>query len=104
MATAPAAPGQHLILPNVDWASYTRLLRVFAERPGYRLTFDRGLLEILAPRLSLDREGRFFGRLVAELTMELGLPLLSAGSTTLRRRLRRRGIEPDESFWIANEP
>src|SRR5207302_1952645 len=40
--------------------------------------------------------------LVFVLTEELGLPLKRGGSTTLRRRLRRRGIEADECFWIAN--
>src|SRR5205823_2121961 len=33
---------------------------------------------------------------------ELGMPLKHGGSTTLRRRLRQRGIEADECFWIAN--
>jgi Uma2 family endonuclease len=36
------------------------------------------------------------------LTEELGLPVKSGGSVTLRRRLRKRGIEADECFWIAN--
>jgi Uma2 family endonuclease len=33
----------------------------------------------------------------------LNLPLAGGGSTTLRRRDRRRGINPDECFWIATE-
>jgi Uma2 family endonuclease len=81
---------------------YSRLLRVFAERPGIRLTYDRGRLEIMSPLLEHEDDARFLGRLVAVLTEELGLPLRSGGSTTLRRQLRERGIEADESFWIAN--
>jgi Uma2 family endonuclease len=81
---------------------YSRLLRAFAERPGIRLTYDRGDLEIMSPLLEHDDDGRFLGDLVFVLTEELGLPLKRGGSTTLRRRLRRRGIEADECFWIAN--
>src|SRR5207302_2108545 len=42
------------------------------------------------------------GRLVCVLTEELGLPLQSGGSVTIRRRRNRKGLEPDECFWIAN--
>src|SRR5262245_3005026 len=97
------APAVGLLLDNVDWGTYTRFLRLFAERPGYRLTYDRGVLEIMSPLLRHDREGRFLGRLVVTLTEELGLPVLSGGSTTFRRRKKKRGLEPDDCFWIANE-
>jgi Uma2 family endonuclease len=81
---------------------YSRLLRDFAERPGIRLTYDRGELVIMSPLLEHDDERRFLGDLVFVLTEELRLPLKRGGSTTLRRRRRRRGIEADECFWIAN--
>jgi Uma2 family endonuclease len=88
----------------VDWRTYTRLLRIFEDRPGDRLTYDRGELEIMSPRMEHDDDGRFFGALVVALGDELGLPLKHGGSVTLRRRARQRGIEADESFWIANAP
>jgi Uma2 family endonuclease len=86
----------------VDWRTYSRLLCLFAERPGLRLTYDRGELEIMSPLLEHDDDGRFLGALVFVLTEELGLPLKRGGSTTMRRRRKRRGIEADECFWIAN--
>lgn len=93
--------GDLLRLSGIDWQTYSRLLRAFAERPAIRLTYDRGQLEIRAP---LDRlsPAPFVGTLVHVLTEEFGLPLRGGGRTTLRRRSRRRGIEPDHSFWIAN--
>ena len=100
VGSSPA--GRCVRLSDVDWATYTRLLRVFEERPGVRLAYDRGELEIMSPRLEHDDDGRFVGDLVFVLTEELGLPLKRGGSTTLRRRLRQRGIEADECFWIAN--
>ena len=97
-------PGRSLRLSNVDWPTYTALLRIFAERPGVRLTYDRGELEIMSPVLEHDLDGRFLARLVVTLTEELGLPIVAGGSVTMRRRRRGRGIEADESFWIANAP
>src|SRR5439155_310836 len=41
---------------------------------------------------------------IGALADELGLPLMRGGSTTLRRRRKQRGLEPDRCFWIANEP
>jgi Uma2 family endonuclease len=104
--TAPTAAGTRgsVVLPGTDWKTYGRLVKAFADQPGVRLTYDRGDLEIMSPSFVHDRSGRFLGRLIVTLTEEFGLPVLAGGSTTLRRRMRRRGLEPDECFWIQNEP
>ena len=70
--------------------------------PGVRLTYDRGELEIMSPSLEHDDDSSILGRMVGILTEELDLPLKQGGSVTLRRRLRQRGIEADDCFWIAN--
>jgi hypothetical protein len=59
-------------------------------------------LEIISPLLEHDEDGRFLARLAITLTEELGLPIMTGGSVTMRRRRRRRGLEADDSFWIAN--
>lgn len=101
--TAPTVVRDRLIVDNVDWKSYSRFLYLFAERPGYRLTYDRGRLEIMSPSPEHELDGEFLGRLTHTLTEELGVPVRSGGSTTLRRRRHHRGLEPDSCFWIANE-
>src|SRR5438876_12215976 len=100
LARQPFA-GQTVRLAAIDWRTYSRLLQAFAERPGIRLTYDRGELEITAPLLKDDHDAWFLGNLVFVLTEELGLPLKRGGSTTLKRRARRHGLEPDACFWIA---
>jgi Uma2 family endonuclease len=97
-------PGKIVTLPDTDWKTYTRLLRAFSGRPGIRLTYDRGVLEIMSPLMEHDEPSDFLGRLICTLTEELGLPIKQGGSTTLRRRKRKRGIEPDKCYWITNEP
>src|SRR5262249_30305447 len=108
MSQAPSvgrpSAGRWLRLSGVDWRTYSRLLRGFAKHTGVRLAYDRGGLEIGPAPLGHTDDGRFLGDMVFVLTEELGLPLKRGGSTTLRRWLRRRGIEADECCWIANAP
>jgi Uma2 family endonuclease len=93
-----------LLLRGITWKTYGRLLRAFAEYRGVRLTFDRGNLEIMSPLLEHDGDADFLGQMVVVLTDELGLKRRAGGSVTLRRRDRRRGLEPDRCYWIASEP
>jgi Uma2 family endonuclease len=99
-----AAPGKIIAIPNTDWKTYTRLVYAFAERPGVRMAYDRGVLEIMSPLLEHDKPSDFLGHLVWILTEELGLPIMCGGSTTLRQRRKEKGIEPDRCYWIAHEP
>jgi Uma2 family endonuclease len=104
MATAtPTIPRDRLVLDLVSWRDYTRFLFLFAERPAWRLTYDRGVLEIMSPSKAHESGVELLGRFVVVLTEELGLPINAGGSTTYRRKRRRKGLEPDRSWWIANE-
>ncbi len=106
MSTVPAqsVAVPCLVLDNVDWRTYTRLLHIFAERPAFRLTYDRGRLEIMSPLPEHESDVAFLGRLAVTLTEELGLTVKEGGSTSFRRRRHQRGLEPDRCYWIKSEP
>lgn len=91
-----------IVLENISWNTYERLLREVGER-HIRLTYDNGDLEIMT--LSFGHENRkgFIRRLIEMLTFELEIPVRSGGSTTMRKKLKKKGLEPDECYWIANE-
>lgn len=93
---------QKLILDNVSWNEYTRLLRTF-EGHHLRLTYDQGMLEIMT--LSHEHEGLgwFLDKLVFVLTEELTLPIKGGGSTTFRKKKKHKGLEADNCYWIAHE-
>ena len=57
----------------------------------------------MSPTHAHESDADFLGRLAVALTEELGLPLKAGGSTTLRRRRRLRGLEPDKCYWITHE-
>jgi Uma2 family endonuclease len=95
-------PLQHIVLQDISWETYERILdEVGASH--YRLTYDDGELEIMTLSFGHENAGRWLGRLIFFLALELHMPLCSGGSTTLKRSLRRKGLEPDECFWIKHE-
>ncbi len=93
---------QKLILYDVSWDEYTRHLRNFENR-HLRLTYDRGTLEIMTLTHEHESLSDFLGRMVLTLTEELNLPLKSGRSTTFRERKKKKGLEADNCYWIANE-
>jgi len=97
-------PAQQLVVHDVDWDSYERFLELFAKQPGFRLTYDRGTLEIMSPLHEHESDADFLGRLVVVLTVELRLPIKAGRSTTYRKQRKQRGLEPDHSYWITHEP
>lgn len=103
MATTSFPSGPGFVLHGVPWHTYSRMLRALADRPGVRLTYDRGSLELMTLSYEHENQGHLLGRLVIVLTEERGLPVTGGGSTTFRRRRRKRGLEPDECYWITNE-
>jgi Uma2 family endonuclease len=93
-----AAPA---VLENIDWQTYSRLLKALSGR-RFRLTYDRGTLEIMSPLWIHERPSALLACFIVVLTEEFNLPRLEGGSVTLRRRRKQRGLEPDKCWWIAN--
>lgn len=102
VATAQRAKADGVLLVAMDWQNYGRLLRIFNERPGIRLTYDRGDLEIMTLSYGHENVGHLLDRLIGIIALELNLDLASGGSTTLKRRKLERGLEPDECYWVRN--
>ena len=104
---APARPDlgadRRFLLTGIRWATYEALLADVGDRP-IRLTFSGGDLEIMSPGSLHDRYKHRFVRLIVALTEELEVPIDGCASTTLRSALLEKGLEPDEAFYVRNEP
>src|SRR5882672_1774524 len=87
---------ERITLGCVSWPEYTRFIRAFAGQRGCRLTYVRGVLEIMSPSVQHEWPSSLVGRFVETLTEELRLPVIAGGSTTLKRKKKMRGVEPDE--------
>jgi len=95
--------GSHLVLNDISWETYEKLLDLFAEHPKLRMTYYKGTLELMTPLSDHERFSWTIGRLVAVLSEELGLEILGVKSTTWRSEPKAVGKEADESFYIQNE-
>jgi Uma2 family endonuclease len=94
-------PGRSVVIPNVDWETYEKLLDAFDSRRKFHLIYDRGDLEIMAPISSEhESDSDFLGDMIKILADEMNLMLRVGGSFTMKRRDLARGLEPDRSFWI----
>jgi len=94
--------GATLIVPEIDWDDYERLLEQIAEERRLRLTYDCGRLEIVSPRPEHDEYGRFFDDLLRIWCDSRGLELQKYGSATWKKRALKKGVEADSCYYIAN--
>jgi len=96
--------GATLLIPQSSWEDYDRLLEDLVARPGVRVTYDRGRLEIMSPSPEHEEYKEFILRVAHVASDELGLLLETRGSVTWRRQSVQQGTEPDTCFYIANAP
>jgi Uma2 family endonuclease len=91
---------QRLLLHDVSWQEYETLRSTFSDRPGIRMAYLEGTLEIMT--LSPRHEGlkKVIARLIETYAEERNLNLNGYGSTTFRRAARERGLEPDECYCL----
>jgi len=103
--TAPEKPAEsRFLLDDIGWRLYDFLLGELGNRPGLRVTFDRGRLEFMTLSYEHAWLRRRVGLLVQALAEELDLDFQGCGSTTLRNENVERGLESDEGFYIEHEP
>jgi Uma2 family endonuclease len=103
METTKSPVAQRILLSNVSWATYERLLADHLDSSVPHFTYDRGLLEIVSPNPEHEKINRTLNLFVEVVAEELGLDTENLGSTTFRREDLKRGFEPDTCFYVQNE-
>ncbi|NEU75262.1 Uma2 family endonuclease [Hassallia byssoidea VB512170] len=94
---------QRTVLHNISWETFEALLAETGEDRGSRFAYEDGTLEIMTPLFEHENPKSNFGNFIVALAEELEIEIKSAGSTTLKRRTAKRGIEPDNCYYIQNE-
>lgn len=92
-----------VVLSNVSWETYRRLLADDEERSLPRMTYDQGVLELVTPSMPHEEDADNIAAIVRIVTAQLAIPFRSVRSTTFRREDLARGFEPDASFYIQSE-
>jgi Uma2 family endonuclease len=94
--------GATLVFSQVSWEDYENVLDDLGHRPGLRVAYDEGTLEIMTVSSEHEDYAEFILRLAGVLSEELDIQLETRGSTTWKREKLQKGLEPDTCFYIAN--
>jgi Uma2 family endonuclease len=92
-----------VLLKDISWETYQRLVVEMESQPGTRLTYNQGLLEIMVPLDPHESYKYIISRFVDALTEELNIEIRGLGSRTCSREDLVKGLEPDSCFYIQNE-
>lgn len=81
-----------MILSNISWETYERLLADHENSSAPRFTYDQGTLEIVSPNPEHEVTNRRIAQLVLVIAEEMGIVAADFGSTTFKREDLERGF------------
>lgn len=101
MSTLLSTPPQSFVLEDVSWEYYDRTLRELEARHQHvRVTYDDGRMEFKTLGDEHERTKKTVARLIELYALEQDIPITGLGSITCRRKKLRKGLEPDECYYV----
>lgn len=92
-----------VLLHNISWDQFERLLADLGESRSVRITYDNGILESITPLVQHQYLKEVMGTAIQDVAEALELDYESYGSTTWRKRLKMAGVEPDNCGYFQHE-
>lgn len=97
--SGPRDPERRFLLEDVPWDTYVAM-RDALDRPGLRMTYLEGRLELMTTSGRHEEEKTIIARLLETWADELDVDLRGFGQTTFREEAVKRGLEPDECYFV----
>jgi Uma2 family endonuclease len=88
----------HFVHLRVDWQGYQQLLALRGESSVPRMTYLKGVVELMSPSRYHETDKKRFARLLEAWSEFAGVPLEGYGSWTLEDEEEDRAAEPDECY------
>jgi Uma2 family endonuclease len=95
---------KRVLLHGISWTAYLQILDALPETRAARLTYDDGVLEITVPLEIHEFSRSLIERLIITLVELMGLKIKTMGSTTMKYPEFKKGAEPDNAYYIQNQP
>lgn len=94
--------GGFLLFEGVSWDEYEEFLDELGEATGLRVNYDDGRMEVMSLSQKHEYIRMVWDHLVFVLSEELDMDIEPFGSTTMKRKRKRKGLESDQSYYIKN--
>jgi hypothetical protein len=95
---------QRVVIRGLSWDGYLQILNALPQSRGSRLTFDDGVLEITMPLEEHEFSSRLIECFIRTLIELMGMRMKTMGSTTMNYPFLKKGAEPDNAYYIQNQP
>lgn len=95
---------QRVVLRGLSWDNYLQILQMLPQSRGSRLIYDQGILEITVPLEDHEFARCLIERFIWGLVELMDLPIKTMGSTTMNYPSLQKGAEPDNAYYIGNQP
>lgn len=95
---------QRVVLRGLSWEAYLQILDALPQARGSRLIYDDGVLEITVPLEAHEFSGRLIECFIRTLVELMGMRMKTMGSTTMNYPHLKKGAEPDNAYYIQNQP
>jgi Uma2 family endonuclease len=95
-----ATADQRIVKHRVPWVRYERQLALRGEASSPRIAYFEGTLELMSPSREHERIKSYIDSLIMTYALARGIDLSSYGSWTLKSRVKKSGVEPDECYLV----
>ncbi len=92
--------GRTILLTGISWAEYEKYLNSFWEKTNLSLAYNNGKLEIMPKSQKHEDYSRSVYNFVLAYCEYFDVGLESRGSATFKQEFAKKGVEPDECFYI----
>lgn len=96
-------PTSTILMRGVSWQTYKTLMAEVGDDRAWRISYDRGVLEIRMPLEEHEEPKGLLESFVEAAADELEIEVRKLGALTLDREDLTRAVEPDSCFYIQNE-
>ena len=103
-AELQAVGEQRVVIRGLSWEAYLQILNALPQSRGSRLTYDDGVLEITVPLEAHEFSVRLIECFIRTLVELMGMRMKTMGSTTMNYPHLKKGAEPDNAYYIQNQP
>jgi Uma2 family endonuclease len=98
----PARGDQRVAFVGIGWEGYLALLKVQGEKSRPQIIYLNGDAYLVSPSNIHERLGDRLGTIVRVVVEELDIPCEPTRETTFHRSDLEVGVQPDDSFYLAN--